>query len=183
VVKFEAIEHALHFATHSHKEQVRKYTGEPYIVHPIAVASLVNKHGGDQNMQIAALLHDVVEDCEVTFNEIAQRFGPDVMELVFWLSSASKVAPFTGNRAARKAFDQAVLAGAPERAKIIKCADLIDNTQSICVHDRHFATVYLKEKADLLKVMTVDHPLWYEANNLTRRWTHSLAASAAPVSA
>jgi (p)ppGpp synthase/HD superfamily hydrolase len=171
------------FAREHHRGQVRKYTGDPYIVHPISVANMVGVHDGDENMIIAALLHDLWEDCDVSFSTIAEEFGSDVMGLVFWLSSASKVAGLDMNRATRKAFDASILAGASERAKIIKCADLIDNTDSICRHDPTFAKVYLKEKADLLKVMVVDHPLWFEANNLVKRWTHSLAASAASVPA
>lgn len=56
-----------HFANLAHKGQKRKYTGEDYIVHPISVARLVEKHGGSLDQQAAALLHDVVEDTPHTW--------------------------------------------------------------------------------------------------------------------
>lgn len=66
-----------------HAKQVRKGTSPiPYIAHPMAVASLVLELGGDEEEAIAALLHDVVEDCEVPLEEIAQKFGPRVEALV-----------------------------------------------------------------------------------------------------
>ncbi len=56
------------WATELHEGQFRKYTSEPYIVHPRAVARLVADHGGSPDMVAAAWLHDVVEDCNVTID-------------------------------------------------------------------------------------------------------------------
>ena len=77
----EKIEDALAFATDAHKEQFRK-SGEPYIVHPILVASIVAKITEDESMVMAALLHDVVEDTPVTIEEVKARYGDDVAHLV-----------------------------------------------------------------------------------------------------
>lgn len=63
-----------------------------------------------------------------------------------------------GRRAERKALDRAHLAGAPDEAQTIKCADLIDNTSSIVAHDPAFARVYLEEKRALLEVLTRADP-------------------------
>jgi (p)ppGpp synthase/HD superfamily hydrolase len=75
---------ALEFATTAHASinQRRKYTGEPYIVHPIAVAELVRSVPHTPEMIAAAYLHDVVEDTPVTIEEIREEFGPQVAELV-----------------------------------------------------------------------------------------------------
>jgi GTP pyrophosphokinase len=73
---------ALSYATAAHLGQVRKGTDIPYISHPVAVAELVEKFGGDGDQVIAALLHDVVEDCGVSFTEIAERFGGRVAAIV-----------------------------------------------------------------------------------------------------
>lgn len=157
---------AIEFATKAHEGQVRKYTGEPYIEHPKAVAEIVKGHGGDAAMISAALLHDVVEDCDVTVDDIHHKFNFDIAQLVFWLSAASVLVGFKGNRAARKTFDLNVFSGAPVRAKLIKFADLIDNTKSIVEHDPDFATTYLREKKELLANNYVNHPLWYEATRV-----------------
>ena len=77
----ESISDALNFATEAHVEQFRK-SGEPYIIHPILVASIVAKITEDASMVIAALLHDVVEDTPVTIEEIRTRYGDDVAHLV-----------------------------------------------------------------------------------------------------
>ncbi len=76
---------ALAFSKESHKLQVRK-SGEPYVVHPIVVAAIVVSITNDESMAIAALLHDVVEDTDVTIEEIQERFGADVAHLVSGLT-------------------------------------------------------------------------------------------------
>lgn len=139
------------FAAQAHAGQVRKYTGEPYIKHPKAVARLVREAGGDAAMVAAAWLHDTTEDTAATLGDISERFGLEVADLVDWLSDVSK--PEDGDRALRKAKDREHIAAAPARAKAIKLADLIDNTASIVEHDPAFARVYLKEKAALLDVL------------------------------
>ncbi len=148
------IAHAATFAAEAHAAvaQVRKYTGEPYIVHPEAVAALVAEAGGDDAMVAAAWLHDVVEDTEVSLATLRDLFGDDVADLVFWLTDVSR--PEDGNRAVRKEKDRSHNAQAPARAKAVKLADLIDNTASILAHDPDFATVYLREKAVLLDVLS-----------------------------
>jgi (p)ppGpp synthase/HD superfamily hydrolase len=136
------------FAADAHRYQTRKYTGEPYVNHPIAVASLVESVGGAVPLQIAALLHDTIEDCGVEADKISQVFGAEVARLVVELTDVSK--PSDGNRARRKAIDREHSANASADAKTIKLADLIDNTFSITEHDEGFAKVYMVEKALLL---------------------------------
>lgn len=147
---------ALSFAVKAHAGQIRKYTGEPYIVHPIAVADIVRTVAHDEAMIAAALLHDVVEDCGVPFVDILDAFGRDVSDLVSWLTDVSR--PSDGNRAARKAIDREHIAKAPARAQTIKLADLIDNTKTIVDRDPNFARVYIREKESLLDVLTLADP-------------------------
>jgi (p)ppGpp synthase/HD superfamily hydrolase len=96
---------ALAFATAAHAsiDQRRKYTNEPYIVHPIAVAKLVKTVSHTPEMVAAALLHDVVEDTPITSEEVRAEFGPIVGELVDWLTDVSR--PGDGNRRLRKNLD------------------------------------------------------------------------------
>lgn len=76
--------HALKYANECHIEQSRKSTVLPYILHPMGVSSLVLEAGGDEDMAIAALLHDVPEDCggEARLVEIKKYFGDRVEKIV-----------------------------------------------------------------------------------------------------
>jgi guanosine-3',5'-bis(diphosphate) 3'-pyrophosphohydrolase len=75
------IEDAVKFAQNAHGEQLRA-SGQPYIIHPVAVAETVAKWGLDYESVIAAILHDVVEDTDVILEDVSERFGLKVAELV-----------------------------------------------------------------------------------------------------
>jgi (p)ppGpp synthase/HD superfamily hydrolase len=139
-------------AAHAAVAQVRKYTFEPYIVHPAEVVSIVRSVPHTEAMLAAAWLHDVVEDTGVTNETIRAEFGEEVADLVGWLTDVSR--PDEGNRAVRKAIDREHTAMAPAEAQTVKLADLISNTRSIMAHDEKFAKTYLEEKRLLLEVMT-----------------------------
>lgn len=147
------VDRAIEFATIAHEGQVRKYTGEPYVTHPIEVSQIVATVPHTTEMLVAAILHDTVEDTDVTLDDIEYHFGRHIMNLVFWLTDTSR--PEDGNRAARKAIDRAHLAAAPADAQTIKVADLCDNCKSIVEHDKDFAVVYIKEKRLLLEVLVL----------------------------
>ena len=146
------LDRVLEFATAAHGDQKRKYTEDPYINHPIAVAEIVKTVPHTQEMVAAALLHDVVEDTHVTLDQIRDAFGDEVAELVSWLTDVSR--PEDGNRRTRKELDRLHTANAPADAQTIKLADLIHNTASIEKHDPGFYKVYRQEKIELLKVLT-----------------------------
>src|ERR1700722_20011636 len=76
-----AIHDALNFAVQAHNTQLRA-SGEPYIIHPVAVAEIVASWGLDYEAVMAALLHDVVEDTNATVEDLTEKFGPKVAELV-----------------------------------------------------------------------------------------------------
>lgn len=159
---------ALIFSTAAHEAigQKRRYTNEPYIVHPIEVAEIVSGvKGATQQMIAAAYLHDVVEDTQVSLDVIEGSFGKTVARYVDQLTDVSK--PDDGNRAERKRIDLEHTANASPQAKTIKLADLISNTGSIVRHSPSFAKVYLKEKAALLEVLTEgDAELWERAKRI-----------------
>ncbi|RUP25255.1 MAG: HD domain-containing protein [Curvibacter sp.] len=74
---------AISLAATAHEGQVRKGTSIPYITHPVAVAALVAQYGGDEDQQIAALLHDVLEDGGPQYaDQIGERFGARVLDMV-----------------------------------------------------------------------------------------------------
>ncbi len=76
------VDEALEFAKECHKNQKRKITGEPYIVHPIEVSEIIKTMTSDENVICAGLLHDVVEDCGVDPLDIKKKFGTRVYALV-----------------------------------------------------------------------------------------------------
>lgn len=154
----DIVEKARMFATAAHAAvaQLRKYTYEPYIVHPAEVVSIVKTVDHTPEMLAAAWLHDIVEDTGVTIDLVRAEFGDEVAELVSWLTDVSTLDD--GNRAVRKAIDRAHIAQAPAAAQTVKLADLISNTKSIAQHDPKFAEVYFQEKEMLLAVMDKGDP-------------------------
>ncbi len=152
-------------AAHAAVSQLRKYTGDPYIVHPTEVVKMIQDIGGTPEMIAAAYLHDVVEDTKIKIADIRREFGQTVASYVYWLTSPSR--PEDGNRATRKEIDRRFIANATPEVKSIKLADLISNTKSITAHDQKFAKVYLEEKKLLLEVLQDgDKRLYTEALNL-----------------
>lgn len=151
---------AMMFAREVHKDQKRKYTGNPYTDHlaeVVGIVSTVAIQYGDWQMaeQMAAVawLHDTVEDTDVTLEDIERRFGFMVAVGVSGLTDNE-----TGNRAERKAKSRDRLSRCAGWIQTIKCADLISNTSSIVEHDPKFAAVYLEEKRLLLDVLTNADP-------------------------
>ena len=142
---------AVKFATKAHGTQVRKYHGTPYISHPLAVAEIVKSVPHTEEMLVAAVLHDVVEDTIVTIDEIATEFGPVVAELVHFLTDISVLED--GNRAHRKQLDAEHNSKGPAGAQTIKVADLIHNSTDISSHDPRFWQTYKGEKLQTLNML------------------------------
>ena len=156
---------ALTYATAAHAAvgQRRKYTHEPYIVHPIRVANTVDSYGGTDDMISAAYLHDVVEDTRITIEDINDMFGSVIAVIVDGLTDVSKSED--GNRAVRKELDRAHSADATWAAQFVKCADIIDNARDIGDNDPSFNVVYRKEMVSLLEVLdkVKDEPIYAAA--------------------
>ena len=76
------LDRAIEFATHAHEGQTRKFSGTPYILHPLEVAAIIATMTGDVDVMAAGVLHDTVEDCNVSPEEIREKFGPHVYQLV-----------------------------------------------------------------------------------------------------
>ena len=141
------IDFAYSYAKEAHKTQVRRYTGEPYITHPVAVARLVASVTNDCDMIVAALLHDTVEDTEVTQEQIFNAFGFRAAQMVQELTEFS--IPTDGNHAIRKELDRRYLERASSQTKTIKLADCIHNSESILLYGKGFKHTYMKEMIKL----------------------------------
>ncbi len=152
---------ALAFASKAHESvinadgsigQKRKYTGQPYIVHPSAVADILKKHAHEDNVVAAAYLHDVVEDTPVGLAEIEAEFGPEIADLVRQVTQVSKAED--GNRKLRKALDRDHYSMGTPGGQSIKLADIIHNIQDIVPYDTGFGRKWVEEAEDLVRVLT-----------------------------
>jgi (p)ppGpp synthase/HD superfamily hydrolase len=147
------IDHAKMWAGMHHKGQVRKYTGEPYIEHPLAVSELVKEHGLSETAVIAAILHDVVEDTGASMEDVEELFGEKVAEYVWYLT---KPPAYVGDRVKRKTLDRNRLSESPEEVRIIKFFDIYHNAGSIKEHDTELWETWRYEMAMLLLAMDVE---------------------------
>ena len=119
------------FAEAAHAGQ-KRYSGEPYITHPLAVAGALAEWQMDVQAVVAALLHDVMEDTAVTKAQIAQRFGKHVAELVDGLSKLDKIEFQSHQEAQAENFRKMLMAMARDlRVVLIKLADRMHNLQTM----------------------------------------------------
>jgi (p)ppGpp synthase/HD superfamily hydrolase len=115
------LDNALTFALHAHQGQTRRLAPIPYIVHPISVAFLLSEMNCGPKVIIAALLHDTVEDTQVTLTEIEQQFGHEIAELVGWVTEPA------GTWEMRKLHLINKMRTAPLEAKLVAAADKYHN--------------------------------------------------------
>ena len=130
--KIEIITKAFQFANQAHKG-VRRLSGEPYIMHPLAVARIVVKEIGLGSTSIcAALLHDVVEDTDYSVEDIAHQFNPKIAQIVEGLTKIS--GGVFGNKASKQAenFRKLLLTMSEDiRVILIKIADRLHNMRTL----------------------------------------------------
>ena len=118
IKKSDKIKEALEFSKVAHKGQFRK-SGEPYVIHPILVATITAAISSDETMVVAALLHDVVEDTLYTINEIKAKFGLDVSNLVEGLT---KIIEIRDSKLLPSTSDEKLLASALTFRKMLICS-------------------------------------------------------------
>jgi len=125
------IEEAYQFSDVAHQGQFRK-SGHPYISHPVAVAEIVADWHLDAQAVMAALLHDVMEDTEVSKEQITERFGKPVAELVDGLSKLDRIEFQSQADAQAENFRKMLLAMARDvRVILIKLADRLHNMRTL----------------------------------------------------
>jgi (p)ppGpp synthase/HD superfamily hydrolase len=122
---------AFYFAAEKHSGQTRKGTGVPYISHLMSVAALVLEAGGDEDQAIAALLHDVVEDCggEPILQEVRDRFGDRVAGIVKGCTDAYTIPKPPWKQ--RKLEYLEVLRDADDDIRLVSAADKLHNVRTI----------------------------------------------------
>ena len=124
-------EEAFRFAAEKHATQTRKKTDVPYISHLMSVAALVLEAGGDEDQTVAALLHDVVEDCggEPVLEKVRQHFGDRVAKIVAGCSDAYTIPKPAWKQ--RKLDYLEVLRRADDDVRLVSAADKLHNVRTI----------------------------------------------------
>ncbi len=129
--KIEMITRAYTCAKSAHEGQFRR-SGEPYIIHPIAVAKILAGLRMDHETLMAALLHDVIEDTPVTKNELAAQFGDAVAELVDGVSKLTQIEFKSKAEAQARNFQKMTLAMSNDiRVILVKLADRLHNMRTL----------------------------------------------------
>jgi GTP pyrophosphokinase len=127
----KVLQKAFEFACRCHGEQ-KRHSGEPYVTHPVEVASIVATFKVDEASVIAALLHDVVEDTEVSLETIEKEFDKTIAELVDGLTKISKIEFRSNQEKLAENFRKMVIAMAKDlRVIIVKLADRLHNMRTI----------------------------------------------------
>ena len=127
----EEIQKAYEYADRKHKDQLRK-SGEPYIIHPLAVAEIVAEIGLDTDAIVAALLHDCLEDTDASFDEISHMFGQTVAELVEGVTKLTRVQYSTTEEQQMENLRKMFMAMSKDiRVILIKIADRLHNTRTL----------------------------------------------------
>jgi GTP pyrophosphokinase len=165
-------EQALLFATRKHSAQTRKKTRAPYISHLIIVAGLVLEAGGDEDLAIAALLHDVVEDCGGTpmLKQVRRRFGKRVAHIVEGCTDAFTTPKPPWRERKEQYLEHLRTADADTR--LVSVADKLHNARSILTDYREIGEPVWKRFAG-----GRDGTLWYYRallNEFRRKYTNRL---------
>ena len=127
----EVIQRAYEYADEKHKNQLRK-SGEPYIIHPLAVAEIVAEIGLDTDAITAALLHDCLEDTDASFEEISRLFGETVANLVEGVTKLTRVQYSTMEEQQMENLRKMFMAMSKDiRVILIKIADRLHNTRTL----------------------------------------------------
>lgn len=167
----EILEKIKAFADTAHGTQMRKYSDEKYINHPIRVMETCRHYTNDLVILAAALLHDVLEDTDVTKHEL-NTFLSSVMDkgmvtltihLVDALTDVYVKSEFPDlNRRARRKKEAERMADVNPDAQTIKYADIIDNVVDVARQDTDFALVYIRESKQLLQEINKGNLQLYE---------------------
>jgi GTP pyrophosphokinase len=133
-VDIDMINKAYHFAEEAHQEQKRE-SGEPYIIHPIAVAEILADLGMDTNTIVAGLLHDVIEDTDISFDETVTLFNLEIANLVEGVTKLTRLGEMEYKTKEEEQADNVrkmLLAMAKDiRVIIIKLADRLHNMRTL----------------------------------------------------
>ncbi len=159
----EIFKEALVFATDKHKNQKRKGTNKPYIIHIFDVVEILLKNGATDEQLVAGALHDTVEDTGTTLQEIEHMFGKKIAEMVDVLTE-KKALPYVE----RKHLQVLKLSQSTREVKMIKCADCLANIRSTVkeINEPNFWSKFNAPKSDIKKYYAENIEAMSELRNL-----------------
>ncbi|MGZ3731669.1 MAG: HD domain-containing protein, partial [Bdellovibrionota bacterium] len=130
-VNLPLVRQAIEFADAKHSDQ-RRSSGEPYIVHPISVAAILAELHLDLDSILTGILHDTVEDTDTSLEELAEKFGKPVSELVDGVTKISRITFRTSEEKQAENFRKMVVAMAKDlRVILVKLADRTHNMRTL----------------------------------------------------
>lgn len=148
--QFKVIEKAYNFAKEKHDGQLRK-SGEPYIYHPMNVALILTSIYADYETISAGLMHDVLEDCDCTVEEMENEFGPIITKLVQGVTKLSKIHFSTENEYLIDYYKKIIVGMSEDvRVIIIKLADRLHNLRTLWAIPEDRQKVKAKEALEIL---------------------------------
>src|ERR1700680_1291405 len=131
----EVLQRAYSLAERAHEGQSR-LSGEPYVTHPAAVAGILADLGLDADTLVAALLHDTVEDTDVTREQLREQFGAHVAKLVDGVTKLGKIHVHTREQAQAENIRKMLVAMAEDiRVVLIKLGDRLHNMRTVGAHN------------------------------------------------
>ena len=132
----EALNRAYVFSMRAHGQQKRA-SGDPYFSHPLEVAGILTNYKLDTQSIITALLHDTIEDTDVTSEEIEEQFGNEIAQLVEGVTKLTKIELQPGQSGQAENFRKLVLAMSEDiRVLLIKLADRLHNMRTLHFIDK-----------------------------------------------
>jgi len=169
------IREVIEFSRVAHQGQMR-HSGDPYITHPIAVARILTPLHIDAQAIVAALLHDVVEDTDVTLEEVTAKFGKPVADLVDGLSKLDKIKFETREDAQAENFRKMLLAMARDvRVILIKLADRLHNMRTLGAMSREKSERIARETMEIYAPIANRlglNEIFHELQDLSFKYLH-----------